>query len=74
MLGKKVDATRLAMCSHYADVDNSLGDLKNAIIKACMHKIMGLENDGIRPLDMFNPHTVLTRKDVVTTLDKNYIR
>lgn len=70
VLDRKADGSRLAICSQYSDVDTSLGDLQLTIYKSCMHKVMGLQNDGLTPLDVFNPHEVMTRKYVVTTLSR----
>ncbi len=70
VLGRKADGSRLKICSTYKDVDKTLGDLELTIYKSCMHKVMGLQNDGGTPLDTFNPHDVMTRKYVVTTLSR----
>lgn len=70
VLGRTPDASRMRTCAHYNDVDSSLWDLEMYITKSCMHKVMGVENNGLTPLEAFDPHTVLTRKDVVTTLSR----
>lgn len=70
VLGRKADASRLRICSQYSDVSKNLGDLQLTIYKACMHKVMGLQNDGMTPLEAFNPNEVMTRKYVVTTLSR----
>jgi len=70
VLQRKADGDRLSVCSRYNDVNSSLGDLEISIYKACIYGVMGLQNDGETPLDVFDPHAVLTRKDVVTTIDR----
>jgi len=70
VLQQEADASRLKLCSNaYSDI-SGLWDIKDYIIKACMHKIMWLENNGTDPLSTFNPHAILTRKDLVTTANR----
>lgn len=70
VLHRVPDSMRLRTCSQYSDVDASLGDLQLTIYKACMYKVMGLQNDGDTPLDLFNPNELMSRKYVVTTLSR----
>lgn len=60
-LGKHMDASRIAKCNVYADVDSSLGDLKDFITAACASKIMGLEVDENTPLVNFDPNKIVSR-------------
>lgn len=69
-LGKHMDASRIAMCNVYADVDSSLGDLKDFITAACASKIMGLEVDETTPLVNFDPNKIVSRWEIVTVLGR----
>ncbi len=70
VLQEEADPSRLKLCSNAYNDIAGLGDIKDYIIKACMHTIMWLENNGTDPLDTFNPHSILTRKDLVTTANR----
>lgn len=69
-LGKKMDSSRITMCSNYTDVDASLGDLKDFIIAACASKIMGLEVDEKTPLQAFDPNKLVSRWEIATVLGR----
>gem|GEM_PF-3594695 len=44
VLEKKADESRRSMCSNFDDIDVLVGqDLHEFVIRACMHKLMGLE-------------------------------
>lgn len=70
VLHREADASRVSICTHYLDVGKNLDDLQQSIYQACVYKVMGLKNDGDTPLVTFDPYGTLTRKDVVTTLDR----
>ncbi len=70
ILQKEQDKNRVSMCTHtYTDIAN-LGDLEDYIIKACIYQVMGLADDGIKPLTMFNPHEILHRRDLATVVSR----
>lgn len=70
VLWKTADSTRTEICSTYADVDSSLGDLADFISLACEAKIMGLQVDEETPLVNFNPNAFVSRWEFLTVLGR----
>jgi len=70
ILQKEQNDDRVSICTRtYTDIAD-LGDLKDYIIKACIYQVMGLADDGIKPLTMFNPHEILHRRDLATVISR----
>lgn len=63
VLGRQADESRRAMCSTFDDIDGLKGqDLYEFVIRACMHKLMGL-NQGVSVLQSFRPYDTLPRAE-----------
>jgi hypothetical protein len=53
----------------YKDVDESLGDLADYIVKAYQYQIMGIDADG-NALEYFNPNGLVTRAEYATVFSR----
>ena len=53
----------------YKDVDESLGDLADFIVKAYQYQIMGIDADG-NALEYFNPNGLVTRAEYATVFSR----
>jgi hypothetical protein len=53
----------------YSDVDSSLGDLADFIVKAYQYQIMGINADG-SALESFNPNGLVSRAEFATVFSR----
>ena len=57
-------------CENYTDIANETSDTQLYIQTACKLGLMGLESDGITPLQKFNPYGVVSRAQFGTVLSR----
>jgi hypothetical protein len=70
VLGKSADESRRAMCSTFDDIDAlKWQDLHDFVIRACMHKLMGLEK-WVSILSSFRPYDNLPRAESATMVSR----
>jgi hypothetical protein len=53
----------------YGDVNESLGDLADYIVKAYQYQIMGINADGTQ-LENFNPNAFVSRAEFATVFSR----
>lgn len=68
-LDKVPDISNTA-CETYDDIDTQSSELQKYMIWACQLGLMGLESNGVTPLESFNPNDIVDRAQFGTILSR----